>query len=467
MSRSSSLDPAPTSLPPSSAPPQFLNMAEVLGALSYALDLTEGAAPGHTLRTCVIGMRLADALALPPDDRTALYYALLLKDAGCSSNAARICALFGSDDHTIKPRLKLVDENRRGHVALETFRNAGVGEPIWSRMRSFLRVARTDNVTHDLIQVRCERGADIARRLGFPEAAADAIHALDEHWNGRGHPEGLAGEAIPLLARIMNIAQTAEVFHRDGGVEAVRAVMQERSGTWFDPRLAREVIGWSGDRVFWEQLFCENPQEIASALEPQHDLRVLDESGLELVARAFADIIDAKTPFTYRHSSNVAAFASAIAEQFTTDPTELRRMRCAGLLHDVGKLGVSNRILDKNGPLDTEERAAVEAHPRFTWEILSRIDAFRDFAWLASVHHEKLDGSGYPWKLGADRLDDLARILVVADIYEALTADRPYRAGMTPEAAIAILERDRDRKLWGPAIDALAAAMLSREGGAL
>jgi HD-GYP domain-containing protein (c-di-GMP phosphodiesterase class II) len=445
----------------------LLNIAEVLGALSYALDLTEGAAPGHTLRSCVIGMRLADALALTPDDRTALYYALLLKDAGCSSNAARICALFGSDDHTIKPRLKLVDENRRAHVAIETFRNAGIREPIWSRMRYFFGVARTENVTRDLIQVRCERGADIARRLGFPDAAAEAIHSLDEHWNGRGHPDGLAGNDIPLLARVMNVAQTAEVFHRDGGIEAVETVMRERSGTWFDPRLARDILGWTGDRLFWEQLFSANPQEIASALEPRHDVRVLDESGLELVARAFADIIDAKTPFTYRHSSNVAAFACAIAEQFTSDPGELRRMRCAGLLHDVGKLGVSNRILDKNGPLDADERAAVEAHPRYTWEILSRIEAFRDFAWVASVHHEKLDGSGYPWKLGGERLDTFARILVVADIYEALTADRPYRAGLTPEAAIAILERDRDRKLWGPAIDALAAAMVSRDVDAL
>jgi HD-GYP domain-containing protein (c-di-GMP phosphodiesterase class II) len=412
-------------------------------------------------------MRLADALTLPPDDRTALYYALLLKDAGCSSNAARICALFGSDDHTIKPRLKLVDENRRAHVTVETFRSAGIGEPLWSRMRYFFGIARTENVTHDLIQVRCERGADIARRLGFPDASADAIHSLDEHWNGRGHPEGLAGDAIPLLARIMNVAQTAEVFHRDAGIEGVEEVMRERSGTWFDPRLAREVLSWTSDRAFWDQLFSENPQEIATALEPRHDVRVLDESGLELVARAFADIIDAKTPFTYRHSSNVAAFACAIAEQFTNDPRELRRMRCAGLLHDVGKLGVSNRILDKNGPLEPDERTAVEAHPRFTWEILSRIDAFGDFAWLASVHHEKLDGSGYPWKLGADRLDTLARILVVADIYEALTADRPYRAGMTPDAAIAVLNRDRDEKLWGPAIDALGAAMLSRNVDAL
>ena len=134
------------------------------------------------------------------------------------------------------------------------------------------------------------------------------------------------------------------------------------------------------------------------------------------------------------------------------------------MLHDVGKLGVSNSILDKNGPLTDDERLTVHEHPRFTWEILSRVRAFADFARPAALHHEKLDGSGYPWGMRGDALDQSERVLVVADIYEALTADRPYRAGMTPEKAFGILARDRGTKLCPRAVDALAAVIAAGDG---
>ena len=126
-------------------------------------------------------------------------------------------------------------------------------------------------------------------------------------------------------------------------------------------------------------------------------------------------------------------------------------------------MGVSNRILDKNGPLADDERAAVQSHPMYTWEILGRVSAFASFARQAATHHEKLDGSGYPWKLRGDELDKPSRAMVVADIYEALTADRPYRAGMPVEKALAILEQERGDKLDGDAIDALAEAVSGRE----
>jgi HD-GYP domain-containing protein (c-di-GMP phosphodiesterase class II) len=156
-------------------------------------------------------------------------------------------------------------------------------------------------------------------------------------------------------------------------------------------------------------------------------------------------------------------YACAIGERTGFSGDALRRTRRAGLLHDIGKVGISNRILDKNGALTAEERALVQQHPAFTWEILSRVPAFSDFASQAAAHHEKLDGSGYPNGLRGDSLDPLARALVVADIYEALTADRPYRAGMTPEQALSILEKERGSKLDPMAIDALASAVAPAE----
>ena len=190
-------------------------IAELLAALSHALDLTEGAPAGHTLRSCMVAMRIADAIGLGTDDRTALYYAMLLKDAGCSSNAARITALFGTDDHAVKPRMKIVDANRRLRLAIETFRNSGAGKGLRSRIAYFMGIARGGGVTRELIAIRCERGAAIARQMGFPEATCLAIRSLDEHWNGCGHPEGLKGRAIPLLSRVANLAQTMDIFVGD------------------------------------------------------------------------------------------------------------------------------------------------------------------------------------------------------------------------------------------------------------
>jgi putative nucleotidyltransferase with HDIG domain len=404
-------------------------------------------------------MRLGQTIGLNEDELAALYYALLLKDAGCSSNAARMAALYGSDDQTIKPRLKVVDWDDRMRVAIETWRNTGLNVSLWSRVNHFLGIAREENVAKEIIAARCERGADIARRLGFPEATVRAIHSLDEHWNGKGYPEGKRGDEIPLLSRILNIAQTLEVFLARSGMDAAVAVLKERRGRWFDPQLVDCVLGWRNDVSWWQSVMLPNVEENVLALEPAQRARLLDEQGLDDVAQAFADIIDAKSPFTYRHSSNVAMYACAIGERTGFDAELLRRTRRAGLLHDIGKVGISNRILDKNGPLTSDERTTIQRHPQYTWDILSRITAFASFARQAATHHEKLDGSGYPWGLRGDQLDAMARALAVADVYEALTADRPYRAGMSADEALRIIEKDRGARLDSIAMEALADAV--------
>lgn len=416
-----------------------VSLSELLSALSRALDMTEGQPPGHTLRTCFIGMRLAGSVGLGEAEQTALYYALLLKDAGCSSNAARMASLFGSDDRAVKYRMKFPDWHRRFGLALATARSVAVDGGIGERVRHFLQIARTENMTRDLIQVRCDRGAEIVRSLGFPEASAEAVRSLDEHWCGLGHPHGLAGEAIPFLARIASLAQTLEIFHAAAGPRAALRMARARSGTWFDPALVDRVLAWWGDAEFWEALASPDIEARVVEAEPGAEARKADGAELDAVCEAFAHIIDAKSPFTYRHSTNVAAFAAGIAAEAGAPADEQRRLHRAGLLHDVGKLGVSSRILDKPGALTRGERAEIERHPVFSWEILSRVGAFHDFAWTSVLHHERVDGSGYPWRLGGDQLDAAARTLAVADIHEALTADRPYRRGMAPAQSFAIV----------------------------
>ena len=439
------------------ASPASISLSDVLGALSHALDLTEGQPIGHTLRSCIIGMRLGEVVGLSSESRSALYYALLLKDAGCSSNASRMSQLFGSDDRLVKRRMKLVDWHHAMNLAVSAARNTAIGRSLPERVRHFFGIARTEGMTREIIQLRCERGSDIALQLGFPAETAEAISSLDEHWNGRGYPQGLSGTAIPILSRIANIAQTVEVFHTTRGVRRALRMVRARRGTWFDPVLADAVLAWENDTEWWQTVSAGHLAKALGAVEPTLYDRWVEDSALDEVARAFAEIIDAKSPFTFRHSSNVAQYASGIARQMGLDADAQLRLRRAGLLHDIGKVGVSNQILDKRGPLTDTERREVERHPEYTWQILSRIEAFSAFAWTASIHHEKLDGSGYPWKLQGGQIDRSARILGVADMYEALISDRPYRAGLTPSRALEIMDEDRGTKLCGETLDALRA----------
>ncbi len=434
-----------------------VRQSEVLAALSVALDLTEGQPPGHTVRSCAIALRLATELGLPEADQSALYYAVLLKDTGCSSNAARMAALFGAADQSVKGRMKFVDWHRKLPLAIQTLRNAGQGSGLRQKLTHFFGIPKAGEVTRSLNKIRCERGADIARELGFPEATALAIRNLDEHWDGGGYPEGCVGAEIPLLARIANLAQTVEIFHQAHGLEPAMRVVRQRLGSWFDPELANRVLGWRKDSGWWSALREPDIARAVVAAEPGGGAQSVDEAGLDRIAESFAGIIDAKSPFTFQHSANVARYARFAAEKLGLGPQEGRRLYRAGLLHDIGKLGVSNRVLDKPGPLNNDERGLMAQHPVYTWQILSRVTAFDDLAFTAALHHEKLDGSGYPWGFDADRLDRPARILAAADGYEALTADRPYRAGLSPEVTLGILQRDvRSGRLDAEAVAVLA-----------
>jgi HD-GYP domain-containing protein (c-di-GMP phosphodiesterase class II) len=433
-----------------------LPFSDVVASLSHALDLTEGQPKGHSIRSCVIGMEIADAIGLCSEDRSDLYYALLLKDAGCSVNAAPVAERFGSDDHPVKHAMKLTDWSNWFAAAGYALANAGVGKPLWRRLRYMVGLARGgDAMARDFTLLRCQRGAEIARQLGFSEDSAKAILHLDEHWDGNGHPFGVSGDRIPILARIACIAQTVDVFLEDAGVDGVMEVVAERRGTWFDPELADVVLSWSGRAAWWQGVRAGVSATALAGLEPEDRIRRVGESELDRVAEAYAEIIDAKSPFTYRHSRRVAEIARAIGTRAGASDRDVRRLYRAGLLHDVGKLGVSNRILDKPGALTDGEFEQIRAHPRHTLEILEHVDAFSDVAEMAAFHHERLDGRGYPWGLDGDRLDENCRILAVADIYEALTSDRPYRKAMAVEEVVDILRSDAGTAVDGSIVECL------------
>ena len=233
-----------------------LSQAHVLGALSYALDLTEGQPAGHSIRACWIAMRLGRAIGLGEPALRELYYAVLLKDLGCSSNAARVAQLFAGDDRALKHDFKLIGpaaEDFGAFIMAEAGTEATEQEGGRSAVVDNL-LANAGPIMVGLIDTRCTRGADIALQLRFSQGVADAIAGLDEHWDGSGLPRGVAGEAIPLGSRIALLAQVADVFFMAAGAPSARAEVAQRSGSWFDPALAAAFVALSADTGFWDEL---------------------------------------------------------------------------------------------------------------------------------------------------------------------------------------------------------------------
>jgi HD-GYP domain-containing protein (c-di-GMP phosphodiesterase class II) len=277
----------------------------------------------------------------------------------------------------------------------------------------------------ELFSLRCERGGQIARKIGFSPGTAQAIYSLDEHWDGKGFPHGLKGAEIPLLSRIMNVCQTLEVFAGMSGPADALAVIKERSGAWFDPDLVRACEELERDSALWELIETDDVRAQVIEMEPVGVFQFADDAKIDSVCEAFADVIDVKSPYTHAHSRGVTSVAVAIATKLGIEEKELISIRRAALFHDIGKLSVPNKILDKNGKLTSQEWETVRLHPYYTQRILERIAGFKHLAFIASTHHEKLDGSGYHRNLRATQLSMSSRAITMADIYDALSAKRP------------------------------------------
>jgi len=442
-------------------PAAELKLSELIASLSYALDITEGQPPGHCVRACWIGMHIGRQLGLMDARLWELYYTLLLKDLGCSSNAARICELYLTDDLDFKRDYKTVGDSLPqvlGFVLKHTGLKAGLAE----RFRSVMTILRDGpEIARELVATRCQRGADIARLLRFPEGVAEGIYSLDEHFNGNGKPDRLAGEAIPLYARIALLAQVIDVFHTESGRAGALNEVRARAGQWFDPMLVQAFETVAQSDAFWAALSLERIDEAVAALLPagagqQH---ALDDDYLDDIAAAFGQVVDAKSPYTSGHSARVALYTDMIAESLGLPMERRRWLKRGALLHDVGKLGVSNSVLDKAGALDRAEWDAVKLHAAFTETILGRIGAFRELAAIAGAHHERLDGSGYPRGLAADAIRIETRIITTADIFDAITASRPYRGAIPVPQALEMMQKTVGTALDPDCYDALVRAV--------
>ena len=436
---------------------QPLKLSELMGALSHALDITEGQPEGHCVRCCWIGMRIGQRIGLPNDQLWTLYYTLLLKDLGCSSNAARICQLYVTDDLSFKRDFKWVDGSLP-QVLRFVLRNTGPAAGLMDRLKALGAIlSNGDAIAQELIQTRCTRGADIARQLRFPEVVAQGIHALDEHWNGQGRPDGLKGTSIPIQARIALLAQVVDIHNASGGPASAAAEIQARSGSWFDPELVEAFQAEAAEAQFWQALNSPQLERAVYALEPGGHEVMIDEDYLDDIAEAFGQVVDAKSPFTAGHSARVGLYTALLGESMDVAQERRRWLKRGALLHDVGKLGVSNAILDKPGKLDEAEWKAVQRHASYTEAILGRVRIFDELARVSAAHHERLDGKGYPRGLHAKDIALETRIITTADIFDAITAERPYRGAVPVAKTLDIMA-----ETVGTAIDADCFAHLKK-----
>ncbi|HSS36482.1 MAG TPA: HD domain-containing phosphohydrolase, partial [Patescibacteria group bacterium] len=365
-----------------------------------------------------------------------------------------ITRLFGADDIALKTRQATTERGILAYAAF-TIRSLPETEPLPLRIRRLIRIGLTGTrEQHQIEQLRCERGASIARKAGFGEPVGAAILDLHEHWDGGGQPRGLRGTEIDLLARILAACQGLDIFvSTRGRADGIR-VLSERRGTWYDPDIADALLDACA-RGLLDDLLAPDLAARTFALEPGGNVRLSDDADIDRIASAFADVVDAKSPYTGSHSRGVAAIAEELAVAMRLPVAAVIDVRRAGLLHDLGKLGVPNLILDKPSRLEASEFELIKRHPELTLRILEGIPTFGSVAELAASHHERLDGRGYFRGLAEPELALGARIVAVADVFEALTADRPYRTAMPIETATGILREETNGHLAADVVETL------------
>ncbi len=432
---------------------------EILAALSKALDMVEGQPPGHAFRTSRIAHEISRMHHLPEVQQVDAFFACLIKDSGCSNNSVRIHKIFGGDDLLKKQAVKLIDWSNSLESVKYALSHIEWGDSIPQKLRKFASiVGPPTKIMNEVTEARCTRGAAIALELGFNFEVANAIQALDEHWNGKGSPRGIKGNEIPLLAQILCVSQTVEVFMTTFGIEATKIMVTERRKKWFSAEISDLALALLNCTPFWSDHFSHVAgEDVPFPVGPEQLRR---DTSLDKVCQCFAQIIDAKSTFTGEHSTRVTAYAIDLARHFQFEKERLKTLEHAALLHDIGKLGVSNSILEKPGRLDAEEFDKVKEHPYLSTKILTQIRGFERVTDIASAHHERLDGKGYWRGLSSDQLDLDMRILTVSDVFDALTARRPYRDPMSPEEAIALMRKDEGTAFDASCIDALQSLQL-------
>jgi len=432
-----------------------VRLAELVAALSLGVDLGFGQPMEHVLRQCLIALRLGERLGLDDEKRAEVYYTALLVNVGCHSDAHEQAKWFGDDIALKSGKYDHELGSLRGAAA--TFRLLGSGNPPLHRFRIALEFMLAG---HRDVDGMVREHARIARLLGeqlnLSKGVLASLSSAYEQWNGKGWPGDLKEDEVPLAARVAQVAEFSEVAHRVGGVEAAKELARGRAGKQFDPSLADLIC--SDSELIFADLDGAGSWDTVIDAEPGLTL-VLSGEQFDDALLAIANFVDLKSPYTLGHAGAVADLVAEAGTRLGLLKADVRTLRRAGLVQNFGRLGVSNAIWDKPGPLGAGEWERVRLHPYLTERMLYQSGALAPLAAIAVAVRERLDGSGYPRGLSGSAISPPARILAAADAYQAMREPRPYRPPRGPEEAASELRADvKAGRLDADAVEAVLGA---------
>ena len=432
-----------------------IRAAELVGALSLATDLGTGQPLEHALRTAVLAVRLGELAGASREELADTYYVALLHASGCTSNGHEATLLFGEDiEH--RAAFFLIDPADPAQILAFYRAHVGPGRPPEVRERMIEAALSDPSRARDSFAAMCEVAQRFARWLELGPGIEAALEYVFSRWDGKGLPRDVGGEELPLPARLLHVARDFSLFLTAAGLDDARAVLERRAGAAYDPRLAE--LGARRFGAVCAELDETRMWEHALDSEPFPQVR-LDGDGVDAGFAAFAALTGLKSPWLREHSTGVADLAEAAAWRLGLPAETVAFLRRGALAADLGRVGVSNAIWEKPGPLGFGEWERVRLHPHFSERAFAQSQALAPIGFLAGSHHERLDGSGYHRGLRGSALDKAGRILAAADCYTAMRQARPYRPALEPAAAEAELKREvAEGRLDAEAVDAVLAA---------
>jgi HD-GYP domain-containing protein (c-di-GMP phosphodiesterase class II) len=429
-----------------------IRAAEVVGALSLATDLGTGQPLEHALRTAVLAVRLGELAGASVRELADTYYVALLHASGCTSNGHEATQLYG-DDIAHRAAFFLIDPTNPAELLAFYQAYVGAGRPPEVRAALVEQVVGSDGTrARDAFAAMCEVAQRFAGWLELDPSIQAALEYVFARWDGRGFPNTREDE-IPLPMRLLHVGRDISLFLSASGPDEARAVVERRSGEAYDPRLAdlaarnfADLLADLDEARMWEQ---------ALEVEPFPQIWIAGER-VDAAFMAIAALTGLKSPWLREHSTGVAELAEAAAWRLGLPAASVTIVRRAALAHDLGRIGVSNAIWEKPGPLGFGEWERVRLHPHYTERAFAQSPTLAPIGLVAGSDHERLDGSGYHRGTRGAALDQPARILAVADCYGAMREARPYRAALDAPAAEAELLREAEEGRLDPeAVDAV------------
>ncbi len=431
-----------------------MRLVDLLAGLSRLADLGFGIPAGEALRSAALTVVLGRSLDLPDRDTAAAMYTALLHHVGCTGYAHEAARMVG-DELTMYSVTAQTDLAAPKELFTVLLPGLARGHPLLAQVRLALTtVTRGRRIGVESTTAACEVGRDAARRLGLSEQVQHSLYRSYEWWNGKGVPDGLKGEAIPMGARLAMLSSTAALLDTTAGADRAVEVVRSGSGKLFDPALAAHFADRAG--ALLGEITATDPYELVLASEPPPAVTV-PEPRLREVAAVFGDLADLKSPWTHGHSRGVARLARDAGARLNLPASECADLEVAALLHDLGRVAVSAAVWDKPDRLSAHEWEQVRLHAYHSERILAGSERLAALASVVGMHHERGDGSGYHRGSRHAELPLPARVLAAADAYQAMTQPRPHRAALTAEQAEERLLADAHAGLL--AADAVAAVL--------